>query len=334
MLKTRFQTAPLKGSSAVTSEAVRWGYRLFLAREPESSDAVAAKLHHADLASLRAEFLGSPEFQAKQPALPAAHDLQGFEPARVIECDGTSDQLARLFEHVDASWHQLGKEDPYYSVLTHPQYLGLPSEAIIEKFFASGRDESRRFQLALERCGKSLAGRPTCLEFGCGLGRVTQALAPLFETTTAVDISRAHIALAERHARDMGVRGIEWRHLESIAALDDLPQVDVVYSIIVLQHNPPPVIDRIVASFARVLKPGGIAYFQVPTYRSDYEFRLADYLRDQVGHHGMEMHVFPQSRIFWRFADQGAIPLSVVEDGYTGRRPGERSNTFLFERVR
>lgn len=318
----------------VTEDAVRWGYRLFLDREPENADAVAKKLSHPSLASLRAEFLGSREFSSKQPATSNAVPLTGLEPARVVECDGEPAQLAQLFGHVEASWRELGEVDPYYSVLTNPQYRGLPADSIIDKFFESGRGDVKSFLLALDRCGKSLDGRQTCLEFGCGLGRLTQALAPLFDRVTAVDISSAHLALAQRHAHERGARGIEWRHLESISALDGLPQVDVVYSIIVLQHNPPPVIDRIVATFARILKPGGIAYFQVPTYRSDYEFRLADYLRNQVGRKGMEMHIYPQARIFRHFADQGATPLSVVEDGCTGRRPGERSNTFLFERVR
>ena len=64
------------------------------------------------------------------------------------------------------------------------------------------------------------------------------------DSVTAVDISSAHLALAQQHAIENAVHGIQWRHLESISALEDLPQVDVVYSIIVLQHNPPPVIDR------------------------------------------------------------------------------------------
>lgn len=318
----------------VTREAVLWGYRLLLDREPEHPDVIAEKLQHPDLPSLRDEFLSSPEFLSKRGASSTVTSLNGFEPARTIECDGTPEDLAQLFAHVEASWNELGEVDPYYSVLTSPQYRGLPSDSAIERFFASGREEAKRFLLALERCGKDLDRHPTCLEFGCGLGRVTQALAPLFETVIAVDISRAHLALAERRALENDVRNVQWHQLKSIADLGGLPQVDVIYSIIVLQHNPPPVIDRIIATFARILKPGGIAYFQVPTYRSDYEFRLADYLRDQVGKHGMEMHTYPQSRIFRHFADNSAVPLSVVDDGYTGHRSGERSSTFIFARSR
>ncbi|MEO6688097.1 MAG: class I SAM-dependent methyltransferase [Dokdonella sp.] len=325
--------ASVNGSSLVTEEAVRWAYRLFLDREPENAAAVAEKLRYTDFAAMRHDFFTSPECAAKLPLAARNASLRGDEPPRTIECDGPPEQLARLFAHVNASWQQLGETDPYYSVLTNPKYLGLPSGEIIDTFFRSGHDEVRRFLLTLERNGLAIDQGATCLEYGCGLGRVTQALAPHFSRTLAVDISSAHLALAERHAREAEAGNIEWRHLESVAALDDLPAVDVVYSIIVLQHNPPPVIDRIIAAFARILKPGGLAYFQVPTYRSDYEFRLAEYLRDQVGRNGMEMHAFPQARVFQRFAENNATPVSVVEDGYTGWRPGERSNTFIFKRA-
>jgi SAM-dependent methyltransferase len=189
----------------------------------------------------------------------------------------------------------------------------------------------KRIEAALTRLGVALDGKGTCIEYGCGLGRVTRHLAPHFARTIGVDISAAHLELARELAEAAGVRGIEWLHLDTIDRLSALPQADFIYSVIVLQHNPPPVIEKILLAFARLLKPGGIAFFQVPTYRVDYEFRLAEYLRDQVGRKEMEMHAFPQARVFEIFAEAGAVPLSVVEDGATGNRRGERSNTFVFQ---
>jgi len=112
-----------------------------------------------------------------------------------------------------------------------------------------------------------------------------------------------------------------------------LPQVDVIYSIIVLQHNPPPVIDRILGTFARILKPGGIAYFQVPTYVQGYSFDLGEYLESKVGTPSMEMHVYPQDRVFRRFAEYNAVPVAVVEDDATAMHAFGRSNTFLFAKA-
>jgi SAM-dependent methyltransferase len=313
-------------------EAVTWAYRLFLAREPESREVIAEHVANSpELATLRDVFVGSAEFRSLAPT-GVKPMLQGDEPPRTVETGGDPILLQRLFEHVNRSWQHLGETDPYWSVLTAPEYRGKPTAEHIARFFASGAAEVERLQKALARSGVVLDGRGTCLEYGCGLGRVTRHLAPYFQRTVGVDISAAHLSLARELAESDGVRGIDWMHLDTLDSLTDLPEVDFIYSVIVLQHNPPPVIERILSAFARILKPRGIAYFQVPTYRADYEFRLADYLRDQLGRKEMEMHAFPQERVFEIFADAGAVPVSVVEDGATGNRRGERSNSFAFRK--
>lgn len=312
-------------------EAVTWAYRLFLDREPENDAVVAEHLASSPkISALREVFIGSGEFRARVPAA-LKPLLRGDEPPRTIETNGDPALLQRLFEHVNRSWQHLGETDPYWSVLTSPEYRGQPSPEDIARFFASGAAEVGRLQNALARIGLQLDGNGTCIEYGCGLGRVTRHLAPHFARTVGVDISAAHLKLARELADADGVRGVEWLHLPTLDRLSALPKADFIYSMIVLQHNPPPVIERILIAFAQSLKPGGVAYFQVPTYRSDYEFQLADYVRDQLNRREMEMHAFPQQRVFEIFAEVGAVPISVVEDGATGNRRGERSNTFVFQ---
>ena len=314
-----------------TRDAVVWAYRLFLGREPESEAIIGEHLAASpELSRLREVFIGSGEFRARAPAA-LKLIVGGDEPPRTIETGGDAILMRRLFDHVNRSWHHLGETDPYWSVLTSPQYRGKPSDEDIERFFASGAAEAKRVEAALARVGVTLNGRDTCIEYGCGLGRVTRHLAPHFAHMIGVDISAPHLKLARELADAAGISGIDWMHLDAIDRLAALPKADFIYSMIVLQHNPPPVIEKILLAFAHALKPGGIAFFQVPTYRSDYEFRLAEYLRDQVGRKEMEMHAFPQARVFEIFADAGAVPLSVVEDGATGNRRGERSNTFVFQ---
>jgi SAM-dependent methyltransferase len=320
-------------NEATTREAILWAYRLLLGREPESDAVIDEHLANSpEISRLREVFIGSGEFRSRAPAALKLL-LSGEEPARTIETDGDPKLLQQLFEHVNRSWQHLGETDPYWSVLTSPEYRGRPPAEQIARFFATGAAEVGRLEKALARNGLALGPADgTCVEYGCGIGRVTRHLAPHFARTVGVDISAPHLALAREHAAADGIGGIEWLHLDTLDRLSSLPAADFVYSVIVLQHNPPPVIERILSAFARMLKPGGIAHFQVPTYRSDYEFRLADYVRDQLGRTEMEMHAFPQQRIFEIFAEAGAVPVSVVEDGATGNRRGERSNTFIFQR--
>ena len=71
------------------------------------------------------------------------------------------------------------------------------------------------------------------------------------------------------------------RHIRGIDEIRKLERVDLVYSIMVLQHNPPPVIRLIVREFLRALNPGGVAYFQVPTYMAGYGFDAEAYLAEE-----------------------------------------------------
>ena len=84
------------------------------------------------------------------------------------------------------------------------------------------------------------------------------------------------------------------RHVRTVDEMVNLERVDLVYSLIVLQHNPPPVIRLIVRAFLKALNPGGVAYFQVPTYRGGYRFSPGEYLENEAKKHVMmEMHVLP-----------------------------------------
>jgi SAM-dependent methyltransferase len=311
----------------VTREAVVWAFRLFFGREPENGAEVDAALSSTiGLRSLRRGFLLSEEFGRRLP--PAARiQLTGSEPRLAIEYAPSLEQLTQLFERIQSTWQRLGTDAPFWSVLTSPDFLGEPSEAAVERFFQTSESELVHLVASLNRVGLSLGGRGRCLEYGCGLGRMTRRLQPFFEHIIAADISQPHLERARSLPGDCGAPKIDWRHLRVPADIARLPAVDFIYSMIVLQHNPPPLIDLILSTFARILEPGGIAVFQVPTYRKGYSFLTETYLANPNDE--MEMHVLPQHRIFEIFAKAGARPVSVVEDAWTGL-PFERSNTFIF----
>jgi SAM-dependent methyltransferase len=95
------------------------------------------------------------------------------------------------------------------------------------------------------------------LEAGCGVGAQTVELArrsPGAEIT-AVDISSASLAAAERRMRDAGLDGVRFRQ----ADLLDLPFPDASFDHVilcfVLEHLPDP--DRALRRLVRAVRPGG-----------------------------------------------------------------------------
>ena len=105
---------------------------------------------------------------------------------------------------------------------------------------------------------------------------------------------------------------------------------DFFYSLIVLQHNPPPVMHHIIQALLACLRPNGIAILQLPTYRLGYAYAINTWLR----HHtksDMEMHCLPQQAVSQLAAQANCEILEVSEDASTG---SDRyiSNTFAIQK--
>jgi SAM-dependent methyltransferase len=164
----------------------------------------------------------------------------------------------RLWQ-VRRHWDALARSDPYFAVLTEPDKQG--NRWALEEFFSTGVAEVAR---DLARVRQVAPGAPSgaALDFGCGAGRLTQALAPHYSRVTGVDISGEMIALARRHCRPPNVSFIH--NTGSGLRLFPDRSLSLVYSRITLQHIAPRYSRRYLAEFARVLEPGGVLSVQIP----------------------------------------------------------------------
>jgi SAM-dependent methyltransferase len=314
---------------SVSEEEVVWCYRLLLGREPESRQVVLEHMDCESRASLIRVFLGSAEFggiaAVSAPRMPL--DIENLE----IEVQATEQQLAALVAKIRSAWSHLGLERPHFSVVTDPRFLPEHLDASIQQFWASGETEAQRLEHVLERYRFGRLALKTCVEYGCGVGRVTPALAQRFARVHAYDISPAHLALAREHTAESGVGSVEF-HLCSETFLQPLVPCDFFYSCIVLQHNPPPVIMRLLENALAALKPSGVAVFQVPSYIAGYRFELDEYLRSEAAL-DMEMHCLPQKFVFEVAARQRCTILEVREDDCTGAPSLIISNTFIIRKA-
>jgi hypothetical protein len=100
-------------------------------------------------------------------------------------------------------------------------------------------------------------------------------------------------------------------------------------SLIVLQHNPPPIMAQIFTALLKLINPNGVAYIQMPTFIDKYSFEIEKY--NESPKSKMEMNCLPQKDIFDIVAKEGCFPLEIREDGWTGD-PRIISNTFLIQK--
>ncbi len=310
----------------ISADAVTWGYRFFLGRDPESPEAINAHLDVQDELQLAQALMRSPEFAPRRPHFsleqPALAELAPLE----VDSEATPAELAACLAKIKASWSHLGEVTPHFSVLTDTRFLPESLPQAIEEFWETGRSEAERTARAFERHGLTLAGK-ICVEYGCGVGRVTTGLSRSFARLHAYDISAAHLELARRRARELAVGNVQF-HECPMDTLIDLERCDAFYSKCVLQHNPPPVIGELIRKALGALRPGGIAMFQLPSYISGYHFSLRDWL--EAEHLAdIQMHCLPQRKVFALIAEQRCELLELREDNATGERGRIVSNMFV-----
>jgi 2-polyprenyl-3-methyl-5-hydroxy-6-metoxy-1,4-benzoquinol methylase len=318
-----------------TAEAITWAYRLILGREPSPAEVLAhLNYNYPDLQTLRRVFFGSQEFRRRERAL-CGPSLSGSEPALEIQDEVDNDLLEKLLAHVQQSWQQLGQTEPHYLVLSAEQFKQANLVKYRDQFYQSGRDNVDCLLKTLRRndCFPEGVADKTVLEYGCGVGRLTYVLAQHFKQVFAYDISAPHLALAKALTDELGLTNIHYERIVHPRDVMNLPKVDVVVTLIVLQHNPPPVTKMILRSLLESLNQGGVAYFQILTYQEGYSFDAESYLRTMQSRRGqIEMHVLPQPRVFELIEQMNCQILEVLDDAWAGYHCGELSNVFLLRK--
>lgn len=274
-----------------------------------------------------------PEIQKADERRPVSELVLPLDtPPIHIETEVNDQDLARLLAHTERVWTQLGDSEPHWSVISAERFRQNELDAHRNEFYDSGRGDVHTFNAFLARNGVGASGLHKVLEYGCGLGRVTRFLAAQFAAVEAFDISPSHLRQAEEYLQRSGLQNVALKRVRALNDIGTAVDLDAVFCVIVLQHNPPPVIVAVLQRLLARLRPGGVAYFQVPTHATDYRFRLDDYLAHGLAANHVEMHYVPQRRIFEIAHQAQCQVLEVREDDWVGRREVELSNTFLLQK--
>jgi SAM-dependent methyltransferase len=162
------------------------------------------------------------------------------------------------FDGVRRDWIRLGERDPLWAVHVVPDKRG--GRWDVEEFLATGRADVAAVMAWLGRPARF--GR--VLDFGCGAGRLTQALAEYAETVVGVDVSPPMLEVARHIDRSAGRCEFVLNDAPHLRQFPDA-SFELVYSELVLQHLPGSVVDGYLAEFMRVLRPGGLAVLQCLT---------------------------------------------------------------------
>jgi len=222
-------------------------------------------------------------------------------------------------EKIQSNWEGFAQADPLWAICVDSEKRG--RRWTQEEFFATGEREIGAIMEYLRSQSLSPSRNSVALDFGCGVGRLTRALAQHFDECWGVDISPTMIQLAKDY------HGNHPRLSFFLNQFDDLRQFPdarfgFIYTSITLQHIPKRYVRRYLQDLIRVLRPGGIFVFQVPEkiaglvqvraflgcLRRDFRHWLGGRGVDSFR---MEMNCIPESEIRELFSGQGVRIVDV-----------------------
>jgi SAM-dependent methyltransferase len=231
--------------------------------------------------------------------------------------DGGRETMKSL-QDLQKNWEGFAQSDPLWSICADPQKRHNKWDR--DEFFATGRREITTVLQHLRGLGLQPGERCPALDFGCGVGRLTRAMAAYFSPCYGVDISPTMIRLAREFNRDLTDCHFLINEQDRLVEFQN-HYFGFIYTSIVLQHIGEPYNRSYLRELIRLLRPGGALVFQIPDRHhatASARIRTALALRSRLRrllHPGknyvMEMHCMSESAVRALVEEQGARLVDV-----------------------
>lgn len=166
-------------------------------------------------------------------------------------------------DHTDEDyWEKIGKENPYWGVLSQDRFRGSDIDAPLkDDFLAEGVRDIDFAQAMIRRYTDGDFVPKAALDFGCGVGRLVQAMAKVADQVTGVDVSPAMLARAAADARARGIANARFT-----GTIPD-ERFDWINSFIVFQHIEPRKGIALLDELLSRLVVGGVATLHFTIFR-------------------------------------------------------------------
>lgn len=233
------------------------------------------------------------------------------EPSRLV---GRRDPRSNI------EWQYWGDVDPFWAVSSWPgrERNGAHPWSAVE-FYELGRADWSDFVLRWRRYGIE---RGTCVELGCGAGRLTKHMADDFASVIGVDVSDGMLSVARTYIDDPR---IDFRLGDGVNLPVDTASAAGVFSTHVFQHlNSLGVAKANFHEIARALATGGTAMIHLPVFLLPDWFsmggaaiavrrQLSDARATRRRRRGQPVMRRLEYSLSWLFAELSAVGLTDLE---------------------
>lgn len=158
----------------------------------------------------------------------------------------------------EKEWEKFGQTNPYYAVTTLDEFKEENlNKSAKEIFFQSGEDYTRRIWQVVETHFVSNFAPQNAIDFGCGVGRLTVALAKRCRKITGIDISESMLKEGRINAANFGLDNVDFKR-DGNNLLKIQGEFDFIHSFVVFQHINPEIGIEIFEKLVKMLKRNGI----------------------------------------------------------------------------
>ena len=233
------------------------------------------------------------------------------------------------------NWNKFGKTDPLWAIVNWPDKKG--NRWRLNEFFQTGIREIDEVMTYVDSLTIDVP-RQKAMDFGCGVGRLTQRLADYFDEVYGIDIAPSMIELAKKYNSHGSRCKYVLNDTDNLMAFRDC-SFDFIYSHITLQHMKPRYAANYIREFLRILVPGGLLIFQQPSEQKfkPRDIRSAESLKEFVkaltpeilltfyqrayagiSRRRMEMYGMRREDVIKLLEENGSSVIDITEDRNAG----------------
>jgi len=158
----------------------------------------------------------------------------------------------------DRDWEMWAKENPFYGVLSAPEFLKENlNDASIQQFFLSGeRHVDHVYSVVRQKIDPKFQPARV-LDYGSGVGRIVIPLARRSEVAFGVDVSSSMLKLSRENCETAGLTCAQFIHANDLSTIPS-GSLDFVHSCLVFQHIPTGRGENIFRKLISLLAKGGV----------------------------------------------------------------------------
>jgi 2-polyprenyl-3-methyl-5-hydroxy-6-metoxy-1,4-benzoquinol methylase len=232
----------------------------------------------------------------------------------------STDSNKTTLTSLENNWDWFGRVDPLWAISSYKDKKGNKWDN--NEFFSTGLVEIEKIMKYLESHNVEVRHNKA-LDFGCGVGRLTQALARYFDSVDGLDIAPSMIQLANRY-NSFGDRVHYYLNNSEDLSNFSEDSYDFIYTTDVLQHIPPKQSLNYLIELIRILSPKGILIFQLPSenlniiYNLLYILGISNALVNLYGKTKhipiMEYHYVKLDHVMYFLKEHGAVLINTIDD--------------------